>query len=164
MASLASPVCAPSCGVARKTGIEGALRVCGTHGGDGVGLGFGFRPALAPRGRAMRGWLEGWLVGCRSCSRARMLACSLGESVGSGGRVPEGFVGLTGLRLPCSVSACDCVCLGCVCVGRSPLKDRLVTFLSFHNSTLARKAWGLSLTFCSSARPRTSPIVSQFHG
>lgn len=85
----------------------------------------------------MRGWLEGWLVGCRSCSRARMLACSLGESVGSGGRVPEGFVGLTGLRLPCSVSACDCVCLGCVCVGRSPLKDRLVTFLSLSSRLFA---------------------------
>ena len=28
---------------------------------------------------------------------------------------------------------------------------------TFHNSTLARKAGGVSLAFCSSARPRTSP-------
>ena len=38
-------------------------------------------------------------------------------------------MGLTGLTAPALLgwghSACDCVCLECVCVGRSPLKDRL---------------------------------------
>ena len=59
MASLASPVCAPSCRVARKARIEGALRVCGTHGGDGLGLGFG-RLSDRSGGDGLAGWRAAW--------------------------------------------------------------------------------------------------------
>ena len=55
-----------------------------------------------------------------------MLACSLGGSVGSG-RL-RGSDGPDRACLACSAGwglPCDCVCLECVCVGRSPLKDRL---------------------------------------
>ena len=52
-----------------------------------------------------------------------MLACSLGGSVGSG-RL-RGSDGPDRACLARLGSACDCVCLECVCVGRSPLKGRL---------------------------------------
>jgi hypothetical protein len=58
----------------------------------------------------------------------------LARSAGRSG--PEDFVGLTGLTAPALLGwglrrACDCVCLECVCVGRSLLKDvlRKVNFL-----------------------------------
>ena len=68
--------CAPSCEVARKTGIgiEGSLRANGTHGGDGLGLGFG---RLSDR--AGGGELAGGLVGGQSCSHARLLARQVGR-------------------------------------------------------------------------------------
>ena len=70
-ASLAPPVGAPPCGVARKTGIEGALRASRTNawGWDSAGS----RAARAVRG--WLGWLEDWLV----VGRARLLARRVGR-------------------------------------------------------------------------------------
>ena len=47
-------------------------------------------------------------------------------------------------------SACDCVCLECVCVGRSPLKDRL-------HSSVARRRRGLvcAVGISGSGRPES---------
>ena len=102
--------------LAGSRGRPGLRAPCGraerTHG-------VGIRPALGPRGRCGAGWLEDWLV----VGRARLLACSLGGSVGSG-RL-RGSDGPDRACLARLGSACDCVCLECVCVGRSPLKDRL---------------------------------------
>ena len=69
-------------------------------------------------GRAGGAGLAGWRTGWWSV----VLACSLGGSVGSGrlrGSDGPGRACLARLG-----SACDCVCLKCICVGRSPLKDR----------------------------------------
>ena len=132
--------CAPSCEVARKSGIgiEGALRANGTHGGDGLGLGFGQLSDRADGVRAVRGWLEDWLVVGRA--RTHMLACRA-RHVGRSRSGPEGFVlrawvsdgpGRTCLaRLG---SACDGVCLECVCVGR--LESRFI--VRFRQATLFR--------------------------
>ena len=79
-----------------------------------MGLGFG-RLSGRAGGAGLAGWRTGWW--------SVVLACSLGGSVGSGRlRGPDGPDRACLARLG---SACDCVCLECVCVGRSPLKDRL---------------------------------------
>ena len=58
------------------------------------------------------------------------LACLLARSAASvgSGRL-RGSDGPDRACLARLGSACDCVCLECVCVGRSPLKDRLRKFL-----------------------------------
>jgi hypothetical protein len=63
----------------------------------------------------LAGWRSGWW--------SVVLACSLGGSVGSG-RL-RGSDGPDRACLARLGSACDCVCLECVCVGRSLLKDLL---------------------------------------
>ena len=104
----------PTLAQARATGTRHIRRKSVT---GRMGLGFG---RLSGRTGAMRGWLAGvedWLV----VGRPRL--CSLGGSVGSG-RL-RGSDGPDRACLARLGSACDCVCLECVCVGRSPLKDRL---------------------------------------
>ena len=68
-------------------------------------------------GAGLAGWLEDWLVGGRSVGRpcARLLARSAGRS-GPEGRL-RGSDGPGRACLARLGSACDCVCLECVCVG-----------------------------------------------
>ena len=83
--------------------------------------GWGWNSAGSRTSRAVRSWLEDWLV----VDRAHMLACSLGRSVGSGRLRGSDVPGRACLaRLG---SACDCVCLEYVCVcGSVPFEsDRL---------------------------------------
>ena len=87
-----------TCGVARATGTEGARRMCGTHthGGDGLGLGFG-RLADRAGGDGLAGGPVCWWSD--TCSHAHE---SRARSAGRSG--PEGFVhgfvSLTGLVAP----------------------------------------------------------------
>ena len=84
--------------------------------------GWGWNSAGSRTSRAVRSWLEDWLV----VDRAHMLACSLGRSVGSGrlrgSDEPDRAACLARLG-----SACDCVCLECVSVCGSVLLERSVT-------------------------------------
>jgi len=90
---------------------------------------WGWDSAGSRAARAVRGWLAGWRTGWWSV----VLACSLGGSVGSG-RL-RGSDGPDRACLARLGSACDCVCLECVCVGRSLLKDLLHKSDNTHTRT-----------------------------
>ena len=113
------PRCAPP--LAGSCGRPGLRAPCGQA--ERMGLGFG-RLSGRAGGEGLAGWRTGWWSVVLTCTCT--CTCSLARSAGRSG--PEGLRGSDGPGLACLAqlgSACDCVCLECVCVGRSPLKDRL---------------------------------------